>query len=397
MAVHRTPPVDERGLYGEFPFLPGAEALIDELAPSIGGLFRETALDPARAAGRARVRSALENPSGGLRVPELAALAGDERFLSFQFARLVLSASPTRAPIRRWAVAEAKAAGDRLHAVQDHLLGEVAHRLGHDITLEGEEVLIPLPTYLRLATPIREGEFRLSRQALRRGEVRLDRGRAIRLLEEGVRITLTNPVELDEGVRATIEEREGEFLREIAQRVPAPPARAGPGLGALRPVSFPPCIRLMRRTLENGENLSHSGRFALAAFLHRAGADFDGIVDAYRGAPDFDESITRYQVDHITKKEEGRGYEPPDCATLRSHGLCARDGDVTARDPMDRRRDPLCFEAWLKNPMQYYRTVSPPGTPAARSSEPRAGPSEPREGAIGTPGERGPRPSTGPR
>ena len=110
---------------------------------------------------------------------------------------------------------------------------------------------------------------------------------------------------------------------------------------------------MMRRTLEDGENLSHSGRFALAAFLHKAGADAEAIVDAYRGAPDFDESVTRYQVEHITRKDGGQGYEPPDCATLRTHGLCARDGDPKAREPLGRAKDPLCFEEWLRHPLQY--------------------------------------------
>ncbi|HEY6238906.1 MAG TPA: hypothetical protein VIZ68_06970, partial [Thermoplasmata archaeon] len=93
----------------------------------------------------------------------------------------------------------------------------------------------------------------------------------------------------------------------------------------------------------------------LAAFLHRVGADAETIVDAYRGAPDFDESVTRYQVEHITTKDGGRGYEPPECETLRSHGLCFRAGDPTAREPVDRARDDRCFDAALRHPIQYYR------------------------------------------
>lgn len=378
MAVHRAAPVVERELLAEYPFLPGAESLIEELAPSVGALFREAKFDPARAAGRARVRAAIDDPAGGRALPELGALGPDELYLSFQFARLVLSAALGRAPLRRWAVWEAKSLEHRLLRAPEPIVRSVAERLGYPFDFQDGEVSVDLADYLKLATPIREAEFRLTRQALSRGRVTVSRPRAVRLLDEAVRISLTDPVPLSPGTRGAIEEHEREFLAEVAVRIPNPTPSTRSGLGRLRPELFPPCIRMMRRTLEDGENLSHSGRFALAAFLHKAGADAETIVDAYRGAPDFDESVTRYQVEHITRKDGGQGYEPPDCATLRTHGLCAREGDPKARDPAGRARDPLCFEDWLRHPLQYYRIR---GERAARS--------ESAELTSADPGERG--------
>src|SRR5262249_27850923 len=148
---------------------------------------------------------------------------------------------------------------------------------------------------------------------------------------------------------------EAEFLAEVARRAPAPMARASTTGGPVRPELFPPCIQHMRRMLQDGENLAHSGRFALAAFLHRVGADAETIVDAYRRAPDFDEGITRYRVEPITRRADARGYEPPVCATLRSHGLCFRDGDPGGHTAESRAKDSRCFEASLLRPMQYYR------------------------------------------
>ena len=297
MAVHRAPPVDLHSLFGEYPFLPGAEALVEELAPSVGDLFADPIYERSRLIGRARIRAAIDDPTGATGVAELAHASPDERFLSFQFARLLLSSASGRAPLRRWAVAEAKRGASRLGKEPEPVLLEVARRLGFAFGSEGGETLVPLPDYLRLATAIREGDFRLARQALRSGMVRVGRDRGVRLLQEGVRIALSEPVALAAPARSAIEARERPFLEEVAARLPAPVSRPGAGLGPLRPELFPPCIRTMRRMLEGGENLSHSGRFALAAFLHRVGADFDAIVDAYRGAPDFDESVTRYQVD----------------------------------------------------------------------------------------------------
>jgi DNA primase large subunit len=174
-------------------------------------------------------------------------------------------------------------------------------------------------------------------------------------LQEAIRSRLTTPLEITSELRSRLLDNEREFLEELARRMPTPTARAGAGTARLRPELFPPCIRKMRRMLQQGENLSHAGRFALAAFLYRAGADMETMVDQYRGAPDFDEGITRYQLEHITRHGGGAGYEPPECATLRSHGLCFREGDPGAREAIDRERDARCFEATLRHPLQYYR------------------------------------------
>ncbi len=383
MAVRRAAPLDERELFGEYPFLPGAEALVEELSPSLKDVLTDPAYVRARELGRARVRAAVDDPTGSSSLEELGRATREERFLSFLYARLLLSASRTAAPLRRWAVAEAKRSWARLDGAPVPELVEVARRLGHEFDSVGTEIALRLPDYLHLATPIREGDFRLIRQGVGRGAVVVARTRAARLLQEGIRLGLTQPIALAADVRTLLASREAEFLSEIEGAVPAPTSRMSSVVGPILPDRFPPCIRKMRRMLESGENLSHAGRFALAAFLHRVGADAETIVDAYRGAPDFDESITRYQVEHITGHDEGRGYTPPECATLRTHGLCFRDGDTSAASPEDRGRDERCFHPTLARPIQYYLRRGGSVTDRARREE-EAPPTTNSPGAPGT-------------
>jgi DNA primase large subunit len=395
MVVRRPPPpLDERSLFAEYPFLPGAEALLAGETVSVRALLEEATYSAARSLGRTRIRAAADDPRGARDLEELARADAGVRFLSFLYARIVLSAAPVPTTLRRWAVAEAKRSYGRLASVPVDELQEVARRLGYALAGANGGVAFPLVDYVRLATPIREAEFRLPRQELAGGTVFVRPVRAARLLQEAVRLRLAVPLPLAEDVVGLVRERERELLDEVAARMPLPVARGGVPGGALRPDRFPPCIRKMQRTLEHGENLSHSGRFCLAAFLHRAGADAETIVDAYRGAPDFDESITRYQVEHITQRDGGRGYEPPECGTLRSHGLCVREGDPGATTPVDRARDPLCFEEFLRHPLQYYRIRG--GTVVERGED--AGPTVTGSaGSPDTPGAPGRTRSTGPR
>ena len=394
MAVRRTSaPLDERSLFAEYPFLPGAETLLGAEAVSVRALLQDAAFGSARSLGRSRILAAADDPRGARDLEELARADPGVRFLSFLFARIVLSSATVPAAIRRWAVAEAKRNHARLVAVPDEELAEVARRLGFSLTPGPDGIEVPLVEYLRLSVPIREAEFRLPRQAVRHGSVLVRSTRAARLLQEAVRLRLAEPLPLAEDVVRDVREREADLFAELARRMPSPVARAELRGGPLRPDLFPPCIRKMQRTLQKGENLSHSGRFCLAAFLHRAGADFETIVDAYRGAPDFDESVTRYQVEHITLRDGGRGYEPPECETLRSHGLCARDGDPGATEARDRAPDERCFDASLRHPLQYYRrrggavvegdrddaaTPGPSGAAPGRSSTPARSPSTAR-------------------
>ncbi|MCI4345785.1 MAG: DNA primase large subunit PriL [Thermoplasmata archaeon] len=376
MAVPGAPPLADRVRFGEFPFLPGAEAVAGELAGSLRELLEDPALGRARELGRARILAALDDPSGGAEITELDTAEPEVRFLSFQYARILLGAAAHRAPVRRWAVAEAKRAHARLRLAPEAELAEVARRLGFGFREEGAELVVPVFDYLRLATPIREAEFRLVRQPVGAGEVRLPAERASRILQEGIRRQLSEPLPLGAEAIREIREREGAFLDEVAERAPPPASRLAEG--PLVAAAFPPCIRRMRRALDGGENLSHSGRFALAAFLHKVGANTDTIVDSFRGAPDFDEGVTRYQVEHITTRSGGEGYEPPECATLRSHGLCVWDGDPAAPKEEDRRADALCHEPWLRHPLQYYRRRSSGGgRPVERSAPQPREPSSP--------------------
>ncbi|MCI4327982.1 MAG: hypothetical protein L3J86_00225 [Thermoplasmata archaeon] len=392
MAVRGATPLDERGLLAEYPFLPGAESLVVESPPSIGELLRHPGYQRARDIGRARIRAAVDDPTGASGLAELPLLDPQERYLSFQYARLVLSAARTRAPIRRWAVAEAKDATHRLGGEDLEVILEVSRRLGVPLERDANAVAFRLPDYVRLATGIREAEFRLVHQAVHSGLVRVSPARAVRLLQEGIRRTLGEPMELAEAARATIAGAESELLAEVEAKMPTPAARSGAGVGPLRPEIFPPCVRAMRRVLQDGENLSHAGRFALAAFLHRAGANAETIVDAYRGAPDFDESVTRYQVEHITQRDGGRGYSPSECATLRTHGLCFWDGDKMSKVASDHAPDPLCHEPFLRHPLQYYRMRG--GTVAIDDRVPAEDGVTPPAGGPDRPATRAKRPST---
>jgi len=59
---------------------------------------------------------------------------------------------------------------------------------------------------------------------------------------------------------------------------------------------YPPCIEHAIKALNDGENLSHSGRFMLATFLLGRGQAVDDVAPLFKNAPDYNEKVTRYHL-----------------------------------------------------------------------------------------------------
>ncbi len=352
MAIRGTPTLIH---YARHPYLPGAE---DLLGPAGSPSIRDLVVSPVYEEVRRRARESLEHALGSPAVPRSVSETDDSdpttAFLAFQYSQLLLSVpSIPPALFRRWCLSIAKSAWGTLVNSTDTSdarfpAGELAFVAGSlGISLEETAdggVRISVPSYIHMAAQIRESPYRLIRQRLDgEGNVLVLRRRAARLLQEAIRLYLLSlpRITLQPAVTKLFEQEEGEFLEELARRTPAGGDTAP---GVFNPAFLPPCILEMKAVMERGENLSHFGRFTLAAFLHRLGASTDYMVECYRGAPDFDEEVTRYQLEHITSHDDGKGYTPPECATIVTNGLCFKERDPTR----------MCLDPELKRPMSYY-------------------------------------------
>jgi DNA primase large subunit len=98
--------------------------------------------------------------------------------------------------------------------------------------------------------------------------------------------------------------------------------------GSTDPNSFPPCMAKLYQELLEGKNVNHPGRFNAATFLVAIGMPIPQIVELFRKTPNFDEKITRYQVERIAGKGKAK-YSPSSCAKMRSYGLCVANCPVS--------------------------------------------------------------------
>ena len=88
--------------------------------------------------------------------------------------------------------------------------------------------------------------------------------------------------------------------------------------------AVPPCIRNIVQALKSSGDPDHNQRLALVWYLRWVGYSVDAVVDLFkRFAKDFNEKVTRYQVEFaFGLRGRGAGYLPPSCGWMTQHGVC---------------------------------------------------------------------------
>jgi len=266
--------------------------------------------------------------------------------LSFPAAIMITVATESSFLKKRYALAEAKQAYNDMKGESKERILAIAQNFGWKIA-ENHDAGIPyefalhFTDYLRNTTYLREGKWKLVNRFLKDGNVYLARNETARILGEEVRKHIEKRLQTKgtpkfpqkitaaaQTIKAITVEKIGKtemegFPKTVVQ------------------AAFPPCIKALHQAVSSGHHLSHVGRFALTSFLINSGMSTESVIDLFRNFSDFNERLTRYQVEHIAGERGSRTpYIPPKCETLQTHGVCVNPDD-------------LC--RGVRHPLGYYR------------------------------------------
>ncbi|MDD5148806.1 MAG: hypothetical protein PHH08_05075 [Candidatus ainarchaeum sp.] len=189
---------------------------------------------------------------------------------------------------------------------------------------------LPLQDFLKI--PFKHASLKLVNQAVSKGKVFLKEGLFYTFVSEIVFSQVYNslPVPL-EGIPNSLKISARQFQQQLA--VSRKRDFEFKLSGTANPGIFPSCMQSMYNSLLEGKNLQHSGRFYIAAFLNSIGLPKEQIIQLFAKTPNFNEKMTRYQVDRLVKQN----FSPPSCAKIKEAGLCT---------------DEECGE---KHPLGYYK------------------------------------------
>jgi DNA primase large subunit len=323
-----------------YPFLKESAEFVRTKGPSLDELLKDMAYEEVRTAGIERVRSAFEkgdiqNPSCRTDRDCLSEL------LAYLCARLVVSVAGNPQLIRRYALSEAKRAGRQLETEPIDTVLSIAEELGLPAAARGDGATLHFTHYMRYSAQLRAAEWKLINRRVDRGQVELTKAELCRVIEEFVKRRME--AELPLGVPSDVMTVFAEPARELRDAADARMRNLEPKeMGEIRVECFPPCMKQMLAMAQAGENVPHSGRFALVAFLHTLGSSSEEIMKLFSASPDFQEDKTRYQVEHITGLSSGTKYTPPGCDTMKTYSLCYKP-------------DHICKKEWLTHPLKYYK------------------------------------------
>jgi DNA primase large subunit len=322
----------------KYPFLKESAKELRDSEVTLDQLVSSMAYERARFQGKERVMEILED--GSIDDHPLASkVDATNELLSYPIARMIVSAVADPAFVRRYAIAEAKKANQRLKNEDTSFIMKVANELGLEVAVDDGGFSIDFADFLRFSASMRSKSWKLVNQKLRSGKVQVNKYRLIRVVEQMIteKISSELPLPVNDSILESFAKEIAEIRDILEEKKRQQKTEA---MGRLSIVRFPPCMKKLLDMTRAGENVPHTGRFALVSFLHTLGMDSEEIIQTFSSAPDFDEKKSRYQVDHITGEISGTEYTPPECSTMKSYGICFNP-------------DGLCNR--IKHPLSYYR------------------------------------------
>lgn len=199
---------------------------------------------------------------------------------------------------------------------------------------EPRPIGIDLKDYLKLTAKrlARDPKYSLVNQVVHRGKVFLNKKIFSRILEEAIHhkiLDIIENIKVEENKFRELLEEARKILDEIGwmQKRMLDIEIEKNTEGVIDFEAFPPCMKILLNRLRSGENLGHHERFTIAAFLARIGMDIDSMLEFFKNAPDFNEKIARYQLEHIAGlKGSRKKYLPYSCESMKTLNLCPING-----------------------------------------------------------------------
>ena len=373
-----TPLIENEVTLARYPFLPQATEWIQGLAIEhdidLDELLDGEWMEKARSRARIRLIDSIESKEG------VAVVGGDifteegriiEAF-SFYYARLVVFASEDERLIARWAQAEATRAeqvltkdSENLEIIAKTFLSDI----DRDVDLSQPKQLvntnnnrrlrqnqdgnlwkIGMSDFIEICPKITGSRWRLANAQISKGKITLfneqqysSSAKLARLLRERIKHhieqeALQKMQNIDMELALRLAEPVGMVRNLMASK-----ASEAINLVGAEESDWPPCMRKIIADLANGVNVNHFGRLFLASISAKLALPEESCIGFFRGAPDFSESTTTYQVNHVYNGE----YTPASCGKLKvNHNCPVLPGD-----------DRLCDISWKDHPLKYIRAT----------------------------------------
>ena len=320
--------------FAKYPFLKQASKQIEELQFTIGTLSSEK---PVFDRAKERIEKAILEVNTGEAVRDRRA-----EISSFAAALILVIATKNSWVKKRYALAVAKTTHGQLLRESKGKISTIARDFDWDIGegIVGKDFRVGFTFYLKNAAHLHGSEWKLVNQIIDKGMVYLNKDKVVRLLQEEVKDRVEKRLDVPE-IKNLPQEINviAEAILKLAQEIMGQEIEEMPKI--VVQAAFPPCINALYADAAQAHHLSHIGRFTLTSFLVNIGMTPEGLNEMFKTFSDYNERLTRYQIEHIAgERGSGTKYTCPQCTVLQTHSVC-------------KNRDELCRRIY--HPLQYYK------------------------------------------
>jgi DNA primase large subunit len=323
--------------FSKYPFLKNTSNKIELMELTIQGL-----VSPGNAPILARAQKRLENAilEGNIGDPVKDSIA---EISSYPAALILAIATKNSYLKKRYALAEAKTAYAKLLTESKENILTLAKDFNWTLSVGRGlpyDFCLGFTFYLKNAAHIHGDTWKFVNQVLSNGMVFLNKDKAARLLQEEIKRRIEEKLAVSE-----LNNLPEEIISIASRLTTLAQERMGQEMEEFPKVvvqeAFPPCINALYEAASKNHHLSHMGRFTLTSFLVNIGMSAEAVAELFRTFSDFNERLTRYQVEHIAgERGSGTKYTAPQCSILQTHNVC-------------KNRDDLCRHIY--HPLKYYQ------------------------------------------
>ncbi|KAF6242229.1 DNA primase [Nitrosopumilus sp. b1] len=243
---------------------------------------------------------------------------------SFLIAVVLLKQSGMYTLIKRFALAEAR----RAEKFLEKDLASISNKSKEELSIKilsdlfsvnvkkiNDNYVIPVSDYLTHSVHFHEREWKLVNRKVDDGYVYLSPHETVRLVRKELGNYINSKI-----LSVNTPPIGGAFDQPVQKLVSMAKKFS---TTTVITTEYPPCIKHAIEVLEKGENLPHSGRFMLATFLLSRGQTVQQIAPLFKNAPDYNEKITLYQLNHLAGESgSATKYSCPSCEKLKGQNLC---------------------------------------------------------------------------
>jgi DNA primase large subunit len=252
----------------------------------------------------------------------------DTEVVSFLIALIIVRALGIRSVSRKYSLGEARRTEmflerDLKHETEERMRSILTRifkdLFSMDILQEDGQFKVKVPDYLKRAAYFHDDHWKLVNKRVRKGYVYLDSEDTVRLIRDELSVYIYDKInrmelrQLPESIKSKVDELRGKVAKHTEFR------------RYFVVTKYPPCIQYILQSLSKGENPPHSARFLLATYMLSTGKSVDEVCAFFESAPDYNERVTRYQVEHLAGMRGSRTkYTCPSCEKVTGDNNCYR-------------------------------------------------------------------------